>query len=90
MLKAQIERANEERKDILMMGDANICTNKWNNPQYKHHRVVMELRSGLEQNGMKNIDIGNTYLADNTTQNGKIAESALDHIYMSSGMEEKT
>ena len=50
----------------------------------------MELRSGLKQNGMKNIDIGNTYLADNTTQNGKIAESALDHIYMSSGMEEKT
>ena len=50
----------------------------------------MELRFGLEENGMKNMDIGNTYLADNATQNGKIIESALDHIYISSGMEEKT
>ena len=32
----------------------------------------------------------NTYLADNATQNGKIIESALDHIYISSGMEERT
>ena len=34
----------------------------------------------LEQNGMEVLEIGNTYQADHAQSNGKIAESALDHI----------
>ena len=78
-----MERATEEQKEIIMMGDANICANKWNDPQYKNHRVASELKSRLEENGLRSIYLGNTYLAENTTQSGKISESALDHIYLS-------
>ena len=72
-----------------MLGDANICANKWNNPQYRHHKVATELKNGLEQNGMMSIYMGNTYLADNMTQKGNIAESALDHIYITKEMKER-
>ena len=78
-----MERATEERKEIIRMGDANICANKWNDPQYKSLRVASELKSGLEENELRSIYLGNTYLAENTKQSGKISESALDHIYLS-------
>ena len=54
-LKGQMERATEERKEIIMMGDGNICANKWNDPQYKNHRVASELKSRLEENGLRSI-----------------------------------
>ena len=37
----------------------------------------------LEQEGLECLDIGLTYQADHVQQNGKIASSALDHIYWS-------
>ena len=88
-LKKQMERATEENKEVLMMADRNMCTNKWNNPQYKHHRVAAELKSGMKQNGVLIVYLGNTYLADNITQSGNIEESALDHIYITRELEER-
>ena len=35
------------------------------------------------------IYMGNTYLADNMTQKGNIAETALDHIYIMKEMKER-
>ena len=35
-----------------------------------------KLKSGLDHNGL--MDLGNTYLADNKLQNGKIAQRALE------------
>ena len=58
------------------MGETNVFEMKWDDPKYKHHRVAKKLKSGLDQNGL--MDLGNTYLADNKLQNGKIAQRALD------------
>ena len=62
-----MEKGTDEGKEALMMGDANICTNNRNKPQYKHHRVATEQKSELEQNGIINLYmVKYTYLADNT------------------------
>ena len=66
---------------IVVIGDSNLDSNKWNDPLFTHKEMVFRLRDVLEQNGMETLIIGNTYQADHAQANGKIAESALDQIY---------
>jgi hypothetical protein len=87
ILTEQIERATNENKELLLLGDANICTMKWNETKYKHHKIATEIKNTLTQCGMKNMDIGITYMADNKNKNGEVTESALDHIYIRKEME---
>ena len=77
----QIEEIAREKKPIVILGDANLCTNKWDNEDYKLKQLSNELKGTLAQGGLKIEDIGYTYLADRLTLEGKIIESALDHIY---------
>ena len=37
----------------------------------------------IEQNGLSVLDVGNSYMADHAQANGNVAESALDHAYVS-------
>ena len=63
-----MEIAKDEGKELPMMGDANVCGMKWEDPKYKHHRVARELKSGLDQKGLISMALVNTYLADNKSQ----------------------
>ena len=38
--------------------------------------------TGLAENGMEALPVGITYLADHASRDGSMAESCLDHIYV--------
>ena len=79
----QIERAAAENKDLIIMGDANLCSEKWESPNFKHKRIADELKETLTQCGLKIQNLGKTYLADRLNPDGEEIESCLDHIYTS-------
>jgi len=45
--------------------------------------LAAELKSGLAQCGLENLELGKMYLADRLRKDGTIIESALNHIYVS-------
>jgi hypothetical protein len=45
------------------------------------------LRGILAQNGLKNWDLGKTYMADRLRKDGSLIERAIDHIYTNEGSE---
>ena len=49
--------------------------------------MAATVKNCLDQCGLFNADIGITYMSDHLQNNGKIAESALDHVYHSETME---
>ena len=70
-----------------MIGDANLCSQKWKESNYPHKLIANCLMDTLEQCGLTQKDVGETYLANHTQANGKVASSAIDHIYCSKAME---
>ena len=52
--------------------------------------MATELRSAVVQNGMVNMKLGNTFMADNCTNKENVTESAIDHIYLTKEMEDRT
>ena len=82
----QIERATAENKALLIMGDANLCSERWNSPLYKYKRIAEELRETITQCGLIQIDMGPTYFADRLNEDGSEVKSCLDHIYMSESL----
>ena len=66
---------------MIIMGDANLCSQKWNNVKFLNKNVSIPLRNVLDQNGLINKEVGVTYQSDHLQVNGQIAESALDHVY---------
>ena len=80
----QIDRVAKKSRKLIITGDANLDSSKWNDEKFLYKSIASPLRNCLEQNGIKNDDsIGNTYLADHVLQNGTMPESALDHLYYS-------
>ena len=71
------------------MGDANLCSEKWDNPKFLHKKVSSILRNALEQNGIVTNNIGITYTADHAHGDNEFAESAIDHVYNSSSISDK-
>ena len=82
ILTEQMKTATEENKIVIMLGDANLCSQQWENKEYTHFHVAAELRGMLSQCGMENCQIGNTYMADRLREDGTVIESAIDHIYI--------
>ena len=82
----QIESATKQNKNVILMGDANLCSLKWETPKYKHKNIAKKLLDTLAQCGLSTAEIGITYLADHAQRNGNIAESALDHVYFSNSL----
>ena len=83
----QIQKATLENKVLVIMGDANLCSQQWENKDYTNFNVAVELRGILAQNGLKNWDLGKTYMADRLRKDGSLIESAIDHIYTNEGCE---
>ena len=79
----QIERAANEGKSLVLMGDANLCSEKWAEPDYVHQILAEEIKSTLALCGLKIAELGQTYLADRLSEQGNTIRSSLDHIYFS-------
>ena len=61
ILTSQMEKADGENKPIIMMGDMNICTTKWNEPDFKSKRLADEIKATIAQCGMTNIELTSYY-----------------------------
>ena len=78
----QINNANRSSDKVIILGDANLCAEKWDEENYKRKSVAQPLIQCLSQNGLDINTVGVTFQADHSA-NGKVAESALDHAYTS-------
>ena len=90
VLTNQIEVASKENKQIIITGDANLCSRVWRNEEYKYKRISEELLDTLNQCRLKEIQLGNTYMADRLSKEGQTISSALDHVYLSTTLAQNT
>ena len=80
---SQIEKANEKECHLIILGDANLCSLKQNDPGFVNKNVAEILKNSLEQEGLTNMVVGLTFQADHAQPNGNVATSAIDHVYCS-------
>ena len=78
----QMRSASKLKKEILVMGDMNLCSNQWNTRNYKHKKISDVVKATLAECGYTHVDLGITYIADHPSRDGNIAKSALDHAYV--------
>ena len=62
ILTDQIERADSENVSIVMLGDTNLCSKKWNEESFTHKNIAEEIKSTLAQCGMINLELGYLFL----------------------------
>ena len=74
---------------MLILGDANLDANKWNDDKFLHKKVAEELKNSLKSNNLEVCSVGNTYLANHAQKNCNIATSAIDHIYCNESLASK-
>jgi hypothetical protein len=67
----------------VCLGDMNIDLNKEQDRTYPQWKLLTHLLSTLSEYGLKNIMLGNTYLATRLRGDGTLIQSALDHLYIS-------
>ena len=82
ILMNNISKAREKNCDLVLVGDANLCSRKWHDHDYDWKRIVEPWKLCLADNGLESLDMGLTYTADHAI-NGKITTSAIDHAYIS-------
>jgi hypothetical protein len=58
LLINQMEQATKEKKAIIMVGDANLCADQWDDESYYQFKMATELKSGLAQCGLQNVELG--------------------------------
>ena len=86
----QIDLASASSKQVIILGDANLCMFKWDLEKFIHKNTAEFLISSLEQNGLTPRKLGHTFTSDIIQKSGNIATSAIDHIYVSKDLEEST
>ena len=86
---SQIECAARINNRIIITGDANLCSEKWNGENYLKKKISGPLLECLAQSGIKIADIGPTFQADHALPDGNVAESSIDHVYYSANLEEE-
>ena len=69
---------------------ANICSTKWNEPDFKLKNIAEEIKGTLAQCGMNYLNLGHTYLADRLSDSDLPILSTLNHIYRSSKLDDST
>ena len=62
--KHSIPKHSTESKRIIMLGDANLCMQKWNEPDFIHKKVAEKLKAMLEECEMSICNLGITFSAD--------------------------
>ena len=64
VLTEQFDKATKISKLVIVLGDANLCSRKWNKEKFKDKTVADKLKSNLEQNGLKCRYLGDTFTSD--------------------------
>ena len=72
----QIDKASDSKSNIIIMGDANLCSDKWFSTDFGNKKVAKSLQCTLERCGLKIAKIVNTFQSDHLKSNGAICESA--------------
>ena len=75
---------------MKVKSDANICSTKWNEPDFKLKNIAEEIKGTLAQCGMNYLNLGHTYLADRLSDSDLPILSTLNHIYRSSDLDDST
>ena len=52
LLAKQIENASSKFKDVVIMGDANLDSNKWNDDKFLHKKAASALKDTLNSNNL--------------------------------------
>ena len=86
-LTSQVDNASKISNRVIVMGDMNLCSRKWNLDKFKDKTVAEIWKSSLEENGLTCRYLGDTFTSDIIQKNGKIASSALDHVYITDTLE---
>ena len=82
-ISSLISSRQQTKKTVILLGDANLCADQWDEETYYQFKLATELQSGLAQCGLENLELGKMYMADRLRKDGTIIESAVDHIYVS-------
>lgn len=77
----QVEKASSGDDGIIIVGDINLCSKRWDSHNYAHKLLSDRWREGMAKSGIEMLDLGLTYFSNHASQAGVFAESALDHIY---------
>ena len=80
IITSQIEKAISEGAGVICLGDWNIDLEKMNHESYRLKKVAEVFKSTISNGGMKLLEFGITF--QRVHQDGKIIQSALDHIIM--------
>ena len=89
ILTNQMELATSEKKDVMILGDANLCSLKWSDTKSLHKNIANQLINCLKQNGLSSKEVGTTFVADHVQNNGDISVSNIDHVYSSSNVSQR-
>ena len=82
ILTKQLEKAALEKKEIIIMGNANLCSAKWKEPNFVHKKIANQLIGCLDHCELIQKDVGITFQADHIQSNGLTSESELDHVFI--------
>ena len=83
----QVERAKEEKKKMLVLGDFNLDVERLNDKTYYERTMAVELNRLTVTNGLDYIPVGKTFSANvGTKENPVMMHSCIDHVYIGNGM----
>ena len=68
-------------KNVVVLGDMNLCSHKWERTGYPLKTLSNEVKMTLSECGMTMADLGPSYFSDHKNRDGTISSSYLDHIY---------
>ena len=69
----QFDKATLLTNRIIILGDMNLCSRKWNQDKFKDKSVADILKNSLVENGLTCRLLGDTFSSDIIQPNGKIA-----------------
>ena len=85
----QIERCSNKYNNTIVMGDMNLCSDKWKEDNFLYKNISSILIETLDQCGLNERKLGTTFTADGLSKAGSVVTSAIDHIYVSDDLEKK-
>ena len=72
---------------MIILGDTNLCSEKWDLPDFKYKSISEELRSTLKQCGLQDTYVGLTFLADRLSEDNQTIQSTINHVYRRNSLE---
>ena len=79
----QLERAANQCKHVVVLGDANIDVNRYDDPTYQLRLIADLYRSRTSSLGFKQFSLGMTFVANKRNADGSVSSSSIDHLLSS-------